>query len=87
MNGELRRPADVAVVEEFGVVYLGLLPAGPLMVLDGTAPDVWHAAQGVRRDELARRVAEATGVDESLVAPSVEEFLDELLAKGLLESS
>lgn len=87
MTGVLRRPADVAIVEESGVVYLGLLPGGPLIVLDGSASVVWHAAQGAARDGVARRVAEATGVDERVVAPSVAGFVDELLAKGLLESS
>lgn len=82
----LRRARGVGIVEEDGVVYLGRLPGGPLLVLSGSAGAVWQAAQGVRRDEAAGRVADALGLEEADVAASVEDFVDELLAQGLLES-
>lgn len=87
MSGILRRPGHVGIVEEGGAVYLGVLPAGPLVVLDGTALAVWHAAQCVERGAVAARVADELGLDRADIAESVERFVDDLMARGLLEAS
>lgn len=86
-SGVLRRPRNVGIVEQHGVVYLGRLPAGPLVILQGSGSEVWRAAQDAPRESVAARVAEALGVDEAEVAASVDDFVSDLLARGLLETS
>src|SRR5690606_22196102 len=62
-----QRASDVGIVTgEDGVLYVAALPDGPILVLAGTAADVWRAAPGTDPAELATRLPErpsATGAD------------------------
>lgn len=44
MSGRLRRPVGVGVAESEGLVYLGLLPAGPIHCLDAAGSLIWSVA-------------------------------------------
>lgn len=43
---------------EDGVLYVAALPDGPILVLAGTAADIWRIAPGAEPAELARRLPE-----------------------------
>lgn len=78
-------PRDVAVVDEDEVVYVARLPQGPIVALDGSAQVIWRAVtdRSVSREwvsEVARRFGEPVDV----VGPSAEEFVEDLLGRGLL---
>ena len=85
MSGVLRRTPDVAVVVTDETVYLGSLPAGPLIVLRGSAAIIWRAAEGAGPEAVARRVAELTGLDVAAVAADADRFVSDLLGRGLLQ--
>ncbi|WES63875.1 PqqD family protein [Microbacter sp. GSS18] len=76
--------AGVAVETLDGTVYAAPLPDGPIFVLEGVAAVIWEAACTVPRAQLAAAIAERTGAEESEVATSVEAFVDDLTARGLL---
>ena len=64
-------------------VFVACLPSGPLLVLEGTAALAWRAMQ-MGRDVVAT-VALQTGADPTEIRPEVEDFLDALAHRGLLE--
>lgn len=93
-----RRAPAVAEVEcqEGGrpVVYLGRLPDGPLIVLEGSAVAIWLAAVDQSRpdrsdpgEDLVDRVAASVGVPANAVREDVTDFLATLVQAGLLEVS
>lgn len=79
------RVADGVGVEELeGVVYAAPLPDGPIVVLDGVAALIWTEGCRLPRAEVAAAVAEHTGQQTSTVRAHVEDFLDTMVARGLL---
>ena len=77
----------VAVWESGDVVYIAVLPRGPITVLQGVAAAIWLAAQADPMEAAADRVAGATGVEVEEIRASVEQFVGELIARGLLSRS
>lgn len=90
---EIRRPTDVAIVpgpaDEDGVElhYVAPLPNGPMVVLSGTASIIWQEALVGPEAALAERVAARLGhvVSEDDIRDEVAAFVDDLVARGLLE--
>lgn len=89
-----RRAPAVAEVEtdEGGAtaVYLGLVPHGPLIVLEGSARAIWHAATGGPgpagpAGSLVAQVAALAGVPEETVRDDVTQFVARLVEEGFLE--
>jgi hypothetical protein len=79
------RPAPrVSVVEEDDVVYLALLPDGPIVVLDGVAGVIWSEAREGPSSTIADRVAAVTDASAADIRADVESFVDELVRRGLL---
>lgn len=82
----------VAVLDAADATYAAALPDGEIHVLEGPGRLIWEIAVGTRRaaeapdrPALIRAVAEAAGCDVRTVATDVEAFLDDLVARGLLE--
>ncbi|MBK9696306.1 MAG: PqqD family protein [Propionibacteriaceae bacterium] len=84
MSVWLRLPGDVAAVEMDGVVYVARIPAGPIQVLQGSAGLIWREAHQGDRRGVVERVADRIGADPDIVRADVEEFVELLLAQGLL---
>lgn len=91
-----RRPSYVAVVDQppedggkgvvGGVLYLGPLPEGPVVVLEGVAAVIYRAATSDHETDLVELIAAGLGVDpEEVDAQEVEAFLTELAERRLLE--
>lgn len=91
-----RRPSHVAIVDQpaavtgdgspGGVVYLGPLPDGPVVVLQGVAAVIYRAAVSDTGTDLVELVAAGLGVEPAEVdGEEVEQFLTELHERGLLE--
>lgn len=55
------------------------------IVLDGSAALIWQLASEMPHNEIAAAVSEATGEPVSAVSAAVEEFLDDLVSRKLLE--
>ena len=83
---------DVAVVETEGgpgvpgPVYVSKLPSGEVLVLEGTASVIWRVLRAMPADEVVGIVAEDLGVDEELIRRDVEDFVGDLVARGLVEA-
>lgn len=77
----------VAVWERGDVVYVAVLPQGPITVLEGPAATIWLAAHAGSIEGAADRVAGATGLDVEEIRASVDEFVGRLIAQGLLARS
>ena len=77
----------VAVWERDDAVYIAVLPRGPITVLQGVAAAIWLAAQAEPMEAAADRVASATGLEAEEIRASVEEFVGDLIARGLLSRS
>ncbi|MFZ1284195.1 MAG: PqqD family peptide modification chaperone [Propionicimonas sp.] len=84
MSTRLHRPGDVAAVELDGVVYVARVPAGPIQVLQGSAALIWGEAHRGDRPGLTARVAGQVGIAPDDVRADVDQFVDLLLAQGLL---
>lgn len=75
-------------------LYVAHLPSGPLVVLDGSAAVVWHAATLDRGElfaspgdlvaEVAASVAEMVGLEVDDVRSGVADLLADLVGRGLL---
>jgi len=82
---------SVAVVRGDGpvgttsTVYVARLPAGPLLVLDGTAALIWGAIEAGA--EITESVARQTGVEPGEIRPDVERLLAELEQFGVLSAA
>lgn len=81
----LRRAGGVAALMDGDTVYAAFLPAGPIVVLDGIAALIWTEANHGDREDVAEKVAAATGSTLEEVRPHVDAFVAELVARGLLE--
>jgi len=64
-------------------VYLATLPAGPLLVLEGTSALIWRQAQ--RDGDLVTNVAQLVHEDPTSIRVEVEHFVEALVTRGLLE--
>jgi hypothetical protein len=80
----LRVAAGVGVESVAGAVYAAPLPDGPIMVLEGVAALIWSEAGGADRADVAAAVAETTGQDVSFIRAHVDEFIDQMIARGML---
>jgi hypothetical protein len=79
-------PARTGWVEHHGTVYPARLPDGPPLVLADTGAVVWHAVlAGGTFAQVVERVAEQVGRQAEEVGPGVAEFVDGLVAAGVLE--
>lgn len=81
----LRRPDDVAVVDDGDRLYLAPVPDGPITVLDGVAALIWVEACAGDRGSIADRVAGSTDATADAIRDDVDAFVSELVARGLLE--
>lgn len=63
------------------------LPAGPILVLDGTAALIWTIACAGEPGSVAERVAEHVDRDLAEITPAVEEFIADLVSRGLLSAA
>ncbi|NYF99040.1 PqqD family protein [Janibacter cremeus] len=66
------------------VLYLARLPRGPISVLRGTAALIWLATTEGPRETVADRVADEAGVEVDGIRDEVGDFVDQLVAEGLL---
>jgi hypothetical protein len=83
MSGPSKGDA-VATFERDGVVYVALLPRGPIAVLDGTAAVIWRASSTGPLESTADRVAHTMGWDAGEIRESVDSFVGGLVAQGLI---
>lgn len=74
----------VASWDQGEVVYVATLPRGPIAVLDGTAAVIWRAVVAGEPSGTVARVADAVGLGEEEIRPTVEEFLAHLVDAGLM---
>ena len=80
------RPApDVGVIDDGAAVYAARLPEGPLIVLAGTAAVIWRAACEDRDGTVADRVAGSVDRGGATIVDAVDDFVADLVARGLLE--
>lgn len=84
MKSYYRRSESVAVVEAGGQAYVAIVPEGPIVVLDGTARQIWELAPGSPPDRLPRLVAERFGVTEQEVNDGVFQVMKQLISHGLV---
>jgi hypothetical protein len=88
MSPAFRASRDVGVIvaHEGDPVYVALLPAGPLLVLEGVAATIWTEATTDPAQGWVARVASAFEATETQVAPDVRRFVADLEARGILEA-
>jgi hypothetical protein len=77
----------VAVWDRGDVVYVALLPRGPITVLEGSALTIWRAATSGPFESTAERVAQSVGLEPEEVRETVVDFLDRLVSQGLIPRS
>jgi hypothetical protein len=79
-------PSTTAVVDdgpaEPARVYVARLPAGPLLVLEGTAALIWRAVQS--DCDVTTTVARQTGAQPTDIRSDVDSVLRELVRQGVL---
>jgi hypothetical protein len=87
MTAAFRVSADAGVTigDDGLTVYVAGLPAGPLLVLAGTAGIIWVEATTGPAAGWVGRVADAVGQAEDDVTADVEAFVGDLCDRGLLE--
>lgn len=83
MSGPSKGDA-VATIERDGVVYVAVLPRGPIAVLDGTAAAIWRVISTGPLESTADRVARTMGWDAVEIRESVDTFVGGLVAQGLI---
>jgi len=73
-----------SIVDHDGAVILDI-PRNTMTTLDSTGAYVWERLQrGLQVDAIVRELAHDTGAEESGVAKDVEEFMEQLKSKHLL---
>ena len=73
-----------SIVDHDGAVILDI-PRNTMTTLDSTGAYVWERLQGgLQVDAIVRELAHDTGVEESVVAKDVEEFMEQLKSKHLV---
>jgi glycosyltransferase involved in cell wall biosynthesis len=88
-----RPPADVAWVtgqpgeDDVAPVHVARLPEGPINLLAGSAAVIWRAATSAAPGAWLDVVAAELGGSVDELRPQVEEFVDSLVASGLLEGN
>ena len=65
-------------------VFLGRMPTGPILALDGTAALIWDEAVRGDEDGLAGRVALRTGASIDDLRTIVTRFVEKLITERLL---
>ncbi|MEJ1088256.1 PqqD family protein [Microbacterium sp. Mu-80] len=79
------RPGDLcAVIDEDDVVYVAPLPDGPILVLDGVSALIWQAVRDPQIDDAVAHVAASTAQRSEDIAGHVEDFVDDLVRRGVL---
>ena len=74
---------DAAEFRDEDDLYLATLPGGPTALLQGPARLIWLAAAA--GDDVVPVVAELVGRPAHEIAGDIETFLQDLVARGLLE--
>jgi hypothetical protein len=73
-----------SIVDHDGAVILDI-PRNAMTTLDSTGAYVWERLQrGLQIDAIVTELAHDTGADESVVAKDVEEFVEQLKSKYLV---
>jgi len=76
-----------SIVNHDGAVILDI-PRNAMTTLDCTGAYVWGCLQrGMQVDAIAAELARDTGADQSMVAKDVEEFMEQLRSKHLVNVS
>ena len=76
-----------SIVDHDGAVILDI-PRNTMTTLDSTGAYVWERLQrGLEVDAIVRELANDTGVEESVVAKDVEEFMEQLKSSHLVHFS
>jgi hypothetical protein len=76
-----------SIVDHDGAVILDI-PRNTMTTLDSTGAYVWERLQrGLEVDAIVRELAHDTGVEESVVAKDVEEFMEQLKSSHLVHFS
>lgn len=75
----------VAAWDSGEVVYVAMLPRGPIRVLEVTAAVIWRAVPGSPRAEVADRVAATLGLDPVDIRRDVDEFIERLIVDRLID--
>lgn len=83
----LRVADGIGVEEAEGIVYAAPLPDGPITVLGGVAGLIWTEACRLPRTEVAAAVARRTEQQTAAVRTHVDDFLNEMVGRGLLAES
>jgi len=88
MSPAFRASGDVGVVvtTDGDPVYVAQLPDGPVLVLEGVAAAIWTAATTGPAQGWVARVAQLFGESEESVSRDVATFVEDLEARGILES-
>lgn len=73
-----------SIVNHDGAVILDI-PRNTMTTLNSTGAFVWERLQrGLEVDAIARELAQDIGVEESVVARDVEEFMEQLKSRHLV---
>ncbi|HUD55249.1 MAG TPA: PqqD family protein [Terracidiphilus sp.] len=73
-----------SIVDHDGAVILDI-PRNAMTTLDSTGAYVWERLQrGLQVDAIVAELAHDTGADESEVAKDVQEFMEQLKSKHLV---
>lgn len=80
-------PKGVAVVLHDDTVFAARVPNGHIVVLEGSAAELWPLVANTTVQDFPRVVAEHFGVAESVVIDDVDAFLVSLVTRGLLMKS
>ena len=76
-----------SIVDHDGAVILDI-PRNTMTTLDSTGAYVWERLQrGLEVDAIVGELAHDTGVEESVVAKDVEEFMEQLKSSHLVHFS
>ena len=76
-----------SIVDHDGAVILDI-PRNTMTTLDSTGAYVWERLpRGLEVDAIVRELAHDTGVEESVVAKDVEEFMEQLKSSHLVHFS
>jgi hypothetical protein len=76
-----------SIVDHDGAVILDI-PHNAITTLDSTGAYVWERLQrGLQVNAIVRELADETGVEESVVAKDIEEFMEQLKSKHLVSFS
>jgi Coenzyme PQQ synthesis protein D (PqqD) len=76
-----------SIIDRDGAVILDI-PRNAMTTLDSTGAYVWaRLERGMQVDAIVAELARDTGADESMVAKDVEDFMEQLKSKHLVNIS